>query len=90
MNNLKKKIASRKFWAMLGGLVTSIVLMVQGDPTITISGVIMGVGSIVAYILGESWIDAASAKSTTTTTNISASTTAKEVVVDAMNGAKND
>lgn len=56
---LIRKLASRKFWALLAGLITSIVLMAQGDTTVTVGGIVMGAGSIVSYILGESWTDAA-------------------------------
>jgi len=82
MIDWKQKLSSRKFWVLLAGLVTSIVLMIQGDTTVTTSGVVLALGSIVAYVLGESWVDAKSAESSQI--QIVASSTSKEVVEAAL------
>ena len=44
----------------LAGLITGIVLLCQGQETIT--GVIMSLGSVVAYIVGEGLTDLSNKK----------------------------
>lgn len=83
MIDWKQKLSSRKFWVLLAGLVTSIVLMVQGDTTVTTGGTILALGSIVAYLLGESWVDAKTAESNQT--QIVATSTSSKVVEQALN-----
>ena len=65
MNNIdwKKKLSSRKFWAMVAALVLSI-LTAFGIPQMTIEQVVViisGIGALVAYMLAESSVDKASA-----------------------------
>lgn len=57
----KRKLTSRKFWAALAGFVSGLVAAFGGsEATATqITGLIMAGASVVAYILGEGWIDAA-------------------------------
>ena len=58
MIDWKRKLSSRKFWALLAGFVAGVMVIASGDSSIeTITGAIMSAGSIVAYILGESWVD---------------------------------
>ena len=54
-----RKLTSRKFWMALVGVVSGLIIMVNGDESAaqTIGGIITEIGSIVAYILGESWSD---------------------------------
>lgn len=57
----KKKLTSRKFWAAIIGFVTPLLLgfgMSEAMVDQTTS-IIMAGGVLVAYILGESWTDAA-------------------------------
>lgn len=63
-----KKLTSRKFWIAVAGLVTGLILAFKGDAQTaeTVSGVIMSVASVVAYIIGEGLTDAAYAESNTT------------------------
>ena len=64
--NWKTKLTSRKFWVALAGLVVGVIALLglQTD-TSQITGVIMALGSVVAYIVGEGLVDAASAGATT-------------------------
>lgn len=58
--NWIEKLGSRKFWALLAGLVIAILLMLGADDITQerVTGAIVALGSIVAYILGESKVDA--------------------------------
>lgn len=60
MINWKKKLTSRKLWLAVAGLVAGVVLAFKVDAQIaeTISGVIMALGSVIAYIVGEGLVDA--------------------------------
>ncbi|MFB5762805.1 hypothetical protein [Paenibacillus medicaginis] len=67
MNNFdwKKKVSSRKFWALLAGLATS-ALTVYGyssdsEVTVKIVGLIGAFGSIAIYMLSEAYVDGQSA-----------------------------
>ncbi|WBY64679.1 hypothetical protein [Thermocaproicibacter melissae] len=56
----KTKLSSRKFWVALSGLVVGVIaLFSPGTDTSQITGVIMALGSVVAYIVGEGMVDAA-------------------------------
>lgn len=63
MIDWKSKLTSRKLWMAIVGLVSGILLAMHMDEqTVTqISGIIMAGASVVAYIIGEGLIDAASA-----------------------------
>ena len=56
----KRKLTSRKFWMSIAGFITGVVLLVQGQETIT--GVIMSLGSVVAYVIGEGLTDLSNKK----------------------------
>ena len=64
--NWKTKLTSRKFWVALAGLVVGVIALlgIQTD-TSQITGVIMALGSVIAYIVGEGLVDAAAAGGTT-------------------------
>ena len=64
-----KKLTSRKFWVALAGLVVGVIALlgIQTD-TSQITGVIMALGSVIAYIVGEGLVDAAAAGGTTVVT----------------------
>lgn len=66
MIDWRRKLTSRKFWAALAGFVSGLVAAFGGsEATATqITGLIMAGASVVAYILGEGWIDAANAGKT--------------------------
>lgn len=60
----KSKLSSRKFWALIAGLVVSIMVLL-GTPEsvqLQVAGIIGSVGSVVAYIVGESIVDASKNK----------------------------
>lgn len=58
--NWAKKLTSRKFWMAVVGLVTGLILAFKGnaDTAELVSGVIMSLGSVIAYIFGEGMTDA--------------------------------
>lgn len=60
----KRKLSSRKFWACVIGFVTPILLAfgVSNTMVTQITGIIMAGAALIAYILAEGFIDAASAK----------------------------
>ena len=57
----KKKLTSRKFWAAIIGFVTPTLLAfgVAHDTVTQIAGIITAGAVVIAYILGEGFIDAA-------------------------------
>ncbi|WP_018888324.1 hypothetical protein [Paenibacillus massiliensis] len=57
--NWRRKLSSRKFWALLAGLVTSILSALGYSESIAIrvTGIITAAGSVIAYILAEAYID---------------------------------
>lgn len=61
MNNLIKKITSRKFFAALAGLVAGLAMVFGLDESIItqVSGAVVSVASVIAYIITEGRIDAA-------------------------------
>ena len=61
------KLTSRKFWVAVAGLVSGLIIFFGGaEATATqVTALIMSAASVVAYILGEGLIDAASAKAPT-------------------------
>lgn len=62
--NWKQKLTSRKFWAAIVSVVLC-VGVIFGIPDLTmeqVTALIMAVGGLVAYILGEGWVDAARLK----------------------------
>lgn len=63
MVDWKRKLASRKFWACVVGFVSALALALGAkEASVTqITGIIMAGASLIAYILGESWVDASSA-----------------------------
>lgn len=55
----KKKLSSRKFWALLAGLGTSILVMfnVSENATAQVASVITAFGSVAVYIFAEAYVD---------------------------------
>lgn len=56
----KRKLTSRKFWMAVVGLVTGIIVALNGsaETAETVGGLIMSAASIVAYAVGEGLADA--------------------------------
>ena len=67
MIDWKSKLTSRKFWAAICALVTNLVLAFHGsqETAVQITAIIMAGAAVIAYIIGEGLIDAASAGSDT-------------------------
>ena len=62
--NWVQKLTSRKFWAAIVAVITS-VCVIFGVEDITmeqVTALVMAVGALIAYILGEGFVDAANAK----------------------------
>lgn len=59
MVNWKRKLSSRKFWALLAGFISSLLVAFNvSDGSITqVTAVITAFGSIAVYILAEASID---------------------------------
>lgn len=76
----KSKLTSKKFWVAVAGLVTGIVALFGGggNTSAQISGVILSLGSVIAYIAGEGYVDAANAGTTTQEPSASVDTSAKQ------------
>ncbi len=62
----KAKLSSRKLWAAVAGFVTAIAAVFGADDMTTqeITAVITAVGVLVAYIIGESCVDASREQNT--------------------------
>lgn len=60
----KRKLTSRKFWAMIAGFIAAVLAFVgTSDTVITqVTAIISAAGVIVAYILAEGMTDAAHAE----------------------------
>ena len=59
------KLTSRKFWMAICGLVSGLLMAFRADEHTVenITGIIMALGSVVAYCIGEGLADAARAES---------------------------
>lgn len=58
---LLNKLKSRKLWAAVGGVLIGVLMIFGIDPSVieTVSGAVVAVVSVVAYIITEGRIDAA-------------------------------
>lgn len=63
--NWAQKLTSRKLWMAVAGLVVGILALfkVDANTTTQISGVVLSLGSVVAYIVGEGLVDASATDS---------------------------
>lgn len=64
MNDIKRKLTSRKLWLALAGVATGVFLALGGDAfeIQTVAGSITALASALAYILTEGKIDAAAVR----------------------------
>lgn len=54
----KRKLTSRKLWLAVAGFVTGVALIFTAGVTEeTLTGMVMALGSVVAYIVGEGIAD---------------------------------
>lgn len=60
-----KKLSSRKFWALITGVVTSVgaIIGLADNQVAQIVGLIGAVGSVIMYMLSEAYVDGQAAKS---------------------------
>ena len=60
----KRKLSSRKFWAMLGGFMAAVLAFIGASETVStqVTAIISAAGVIIAYILAEGFTDAAHAE----------------------------
>ena len=63
MNTFLRKISSRKLWTAIAGVVVGIAALFGANESdwASVAGVVGAVASCIAYIIGESKIDAARA-----------------------------
>ena len=59
----KKKLTSRKFWAALCNFVAMLIVAFGGSEQVAVqvTGIIMAGATVIAYIIAEGLVDAASA-----------------------------
>lgn len=64
MIDWKAKLTSRKFWAAIAEFVTMLIIALGGsqETAVQITALIMAGAAVIAYIIGEGLIDAASAR----------------------------
>lgn len=66
MNDITKKLTSRKFWlcvaAFLGSVATSISGIVTDNQTITVIGTVCGILSAGLYAAAEAYVDGKAVK----------------------------
>lgn len=58
--DLKRKLSSRKFWMAISGFASSLLVLfgTNADTITKVTAMITALGSVVAYILAEGYIDA--------------------------------
>ncbi len=58
--NWKQKLTSRKLWVAIAGLVSGVLIALKTDGATadTIGGLVLALGSVVGYIVGEGLVDA--------------------------------
>ncbi len=73
-DDIIRKLCSRKFWVAVAGLVAGLVAFFKQPTTDgeTITALIMALGSVIAYCVGEGLADAAGAHSDQTITYMTA------------------
>ena len=66
MKNFIKKISSRKLWTAVFGIVSGLSIVFGADQGVisTLSGAVVSVASVIAYIVTEGKIDVASVADT--------------------------
>jgi hypothetical protein len=55
----KRKLSSRKFWALVAGLATSVLVLakVPENTIVQVAAVIGAFGAVVTYMLAEAYVD---------------------------------
>lgn len=67
MNNLIRKLSSRKFWVSLVSFVSALLtaLNMPNNEVAQITAIIMAFGSLIAYVLSEAYVDGKGASNET-------------------------
>jgi phage shock protein PspC (stress-responsive transcriptional regulator) len=62
--NLMRKLSSRKLWAAAAGLIAGLAMVfgLDADVIATVSGAVVTVASVIAYIVTEGRVDAEAVK----------------------------
>ena len=60
----RRKLTSRKLWAAICALATNLIIIFGGkqEVAVQVTAIIMAGASVIAYIIGEGLVDAASAE----------------------------
>lgn len=68
----RSKLTSRKFWLALVGFITPIMVALKctDSEIITMTSIVMGGASLIAYIIGEGLVDSNRAQSETSSTSV--------------------
>lgn len=63
MKNWKQKLTSRKFWAAVAGFLTPLLIAfgVTENAAAEIVSIVMSGAALIAYIIGEGFVDSAAA-----------------------------
>ena len=61
----KRKLSSRKFWVAIVGLIGAVGALfgLSNGSLEQLTTIVMSGGALIAYVLGESWVDAKQAES---------------------------
>lgn len=64
MENLKRKLSSRKLWAAVAGIVTGLAMVFGLDESVIteVAGAVVTVASVITYIITEGRVDAEGVK----------------------------
>ena len=64
METWKKKLASRKLWAAVAGVITglAVVFGLEQDVVTAVAGAVVSLASVITYIITEGKLDAAAIK----------------------------
>lgn len=57
MINWHEKLTSRKFWVSISGIITAIIMIFNEELAMKTEGTLLMILDIIAYIMGEAWID---------------------------------
>lgn len=80
MNDIIRKLTSRKLWLALAGVATGIamVLGIDGSEITSVAGAVTALASVITYIITEGKVDAAAVKTAIEATQEAADTVGGE------------
>jgi len=64
MNEILRKLSSRKLWAAIAGIVTGLAMVfgLEENVITSVAGAVVSVASVITYIVTEGKVDAAGVK----------------------------